>query len=163
MDMSSNPVILHIGDSPWTRGGVCLAIAAVMFVAWIILLPIVARRFGEISRLTSDEAATLSMVGYETSYVKPEAIVHGPAAGKQWQVEITIGDLRAAWRARQYGIFVGLPAFSLLFSVATALAGLGWAAFVHATMIFGILGGFSALVTTIMLFMMWAAVYTKLE
>jgi hypothetical protein len=163
MDIASNPVILYVGDSPWTLGGVCLAIAGVMFVSWIILLPIVAHRFGEVSRLTSDEAATLSMVGYETSYVKPEASVHGPAVGKQWQLEITIGALRAAWQAHDYGAFVGLPAFYIFGLVAIALSGLGVSAFVHAKIVFGIVGGFSALLTTMMLFMMWAAVHTKLE
>jgi hypothetical protein len=52
MDIASNPVILHVGDSPWTLSGVCLAAAALTLVVWIILLPIVARRFGDVRRLT---------------------------------------------------------------------------------------------------------------
>lgn len=163
MDIASNPVLFHVGDSPWTLGGVCLALAAVVFVAWLVLLPIVAQRFGDVSRMTSDEAATLAMVGYETSYVKPEPLVHGPAVGKQWSVTFTIGDLRTAWQARRYGIFLGLPAFGVMFFVAVAFAGLGLAAFVHGMVIFAITGGFSLLCTAIVLFMMWAAVYTKLE
>jgi hypothetical protein len=163
MDIASNPVLFHVGDSPWTLGGVSLAIAGVLLVAWVVLLPIVAHRFGEVSRMTSDEAATLAMVGYETSYVKPEAIVHGPAVGKQWSLEITIGGLRTAWQTRKYGIFVGLPAFYVMLVAAVAFAGLACAAFNHQKMIFVVLCWCVAVFPIIMLFMMWAAVYTKLE
>lgn len=167
IDISSNPVILHVGDSQWTLGGISLATGAVMLVAWIILLPIVARRFGEISRLTSEEAATLAMVGHETSYVRPEAIVHGLAAGKQWQVTVTIGDLRAAWQARRYSIFCGA---SGVFSHGFGGGRVGRPGLCCARPRGDnlrdsrrLLGGFSALMSAMMLFMMWAAVYTKLE
>jgi hypothetical protein len=162
MQMPKNAVLFQVGDSAWTLGAVCLITAAVLLVVWIALLPRVARQFGEVRRLTSEEAATLSLVGHQTSYVKPRPIVHGPAVGKEWAYSFTIGDLREAWRQRHYLIFFGLPAHAATFGLSFAVAGFGIALLTQAPP-FLLLSGAPLPIIGIYLFMMWAAIYTKLE
>jgi hypothetical protein len=161
----ANPILFHIGKSPWTLGGVCTALGIIMVLVWIALLPFVIRRLKiQARRLNAQEAATLAMTGHETDYVKPEAAVHGPAAGLEWQFECSIGELRAAWQQRRYGFFFGVPAFGGVLLVAIAMIFEGGA--IRATSSLAVLlWVFSpfALILGIYAFMMWAAVYTKLE
>jgi hypothetical protein len=160
--MLENFVLFEVGGAPWTFAGVCLAFAGALFVVWLVLLPAMARRHGTIRRMTSDEAAKLSMVGITPSYDAPRPVVWGPAAGKQWRIDLSIGDLRSVWRRGDHAGFFGSSAFLALLPVAVALAGLATAIFADSAL-FLVFSGCALLMIAILAIMMWAAVYTQLE
>ncbi len=163
--MPNNPVMLHIDGEPWTLGALCLIAAPVVFVLSIFLVVFTAKRWGTTRALSASEAAQVAMNPAEPSYVDRQVPIHGPAMGREWRVDYSASDLREAWRARDYAKFFGLPAMSLLGVSAGEL------------LCFGIylLGGQKAWMFWLLpnfvltpialapLFLMWAAIYTKLE
>lgn len=160
-----NPILFYSGDSPWTLGGVLIVCAAGLAFTWVAAMPFVLRKLNiQGHRLDSQEAATLAMTGREPGYVKPQAIVHGPAAGMEWSFSFTIGDLRQAWHSRRYRYFFGLPFYSSLFPFAFCVASVGFFALrSDAFVVMCVVVGFCGLIILMIVFMMWAAVYTKLE
>jgi hypothetical protein len=161
--MFKNEVILRVGGEPWTIGAVCLVVALVCFVVWIALLPSMARRMGSVRQMSSAEAARFTYAGTDTSYVKPRPQLAGPAAGRQWSVNMSIGDLRTAWRQKHYGLFFGAPLYVCLLPVAFALGGLALAFFMERTMPGLLFSVLPVLLVAMNGFMMWAAVFTRLE
>lgn len=159
--MFENFVLFHVSGEPWTLAGTCLAFAGVLFLIWLVLLPGMARRHGTIRRMTAEEAAKLSMIGITPSYDAPRPIAWGPAAGKEWRIDLSIGDLRSL-RRRGDPAFFGSPAFLALLPIAVGLAGLAAALFTRSAL-FLVFSGFAALLIAMLAIMMWAAVYTQLE
>jgi hypothetical protein len=163
MDIPNNPILFYHGDSAWTLGGVLVASGAAIGISAVALMPVVLYRLHvEGRRLSSQQAATLAMTGHQTDYVKPEAAVHGAAAGVEWHFEMTIGDLRQAWHARRYGHFFFLPWYWSTWFLGPSISCAGgfllerdWALL----FVSSILG----LVAALGMFMQWAAIYTKLE
>jgi hypothetical protein len=162
MESPPNPVLIHVGTSAWTLGGICVLLGCVVFLAWLVLLPSMARRFGRVERMSSDEAASFAFSGTRTDYVKPEPIVHGPAVGKEWQVSLTIGDLRSAWQRKDYRYFYGYSLYCMLVTDGMGLAMFGYSLVAHVWVIMAF-PAFCMLFRLIIAFMMWAAIYTKLE
>jgi hypothetical protein len=161
----ANPVLFHIGKSPWTLGGVCIFVGIIMILLWAGLLPFVIRKLnGKARRLDAQEAATLAMTGHETEYAKPQAAVHGPSAGLAWHFECSIGDLREAWQQGRYGFFFGVPAFggALLLAITLIFEG-GAIRASSRPLVLILLSSPAAIIVGIYAFMMWAAVYTNLE
>jgi hypothetical protein len=162
VNLPANPVLFQLGTSAWTLGGLCVLVACVIFLLWLVLLPSMARRFGQIQSMSSEEAASYAFTGRQTDYVKPEPIVHGPAVGKEWQVSLSIGDLRSAWQRNDRRYFYGYSLYCMLITDSFGLAGFGLA-FSTRIWPFLIFSGLALLVRSVNIFMMWAAVYTKLE
>ena len=161
--MFKNDVILRVGGEPWTIGAVCLVVALVCFTIWLIFLPSMARRMGAVRNMTGAEAADFVHAGTDTSYVKPRAQLAGPAAGRQWAVNMSIGDLRAAWQQQQYGLFFGAPIHFSLLAIAFGLCGVALAFFMQEAMPWLLFSSVPALLIAIYAFMTWAAVFTRLE
>lgn len=160
--MLDNFVLTHVRGEPWALGAVCLAVAGVLFVAWLARLPGMARRIGTVRRMTTEEAAKLSMVGITPSYDAPRPIVWGPAAGKEWRVDLSIGDFRSLWRRGDRGMFFGAATFLAMLPLAVAVAGFGVALLLRSGL-FLTFSGVGALLIVVLLIMMWPAVYTRLE
>jgi amino acid transporter len=157
-----NPALFQFAGSTWTLAGVCMVSAVVIFVLWLALLPMLTRRVGTSRRMSREEAAARSFAGVNKDFVKPEPFISGPAAGKEWEITFTIGDLREAWQNRQYAYFFGVPGYLALLGLAFIIGMTGAMLYLRTwLMLVGI--GFVLLILGIYLFMMWAAVYTKLE
>jgi hypothetical protein len=128
-----------------------------------VMLTVVLRRYSTGRALSEREAARVAMHPAETSYVDRTVAAHAPAMGKEWRVSMSIGDLRRAWHAKDYFAFLGLPSTVFLLCAATTLLLLGVSV---AAKTWLIIGAASVVLVPIMaagIFMLWAAVYTKLE
>jgi hypothetical protein len=161
--MPPNPVLFYVNGEPWRLAGVSLVTGAAMFVVWLALLAVMVRKYGQTRTLSAEEAAQVAIHPNEPSYVDRTIALRGPARGAEAQVSYSIGTLRAAWNTRDYWKFFGLPAFMFLCHVAFSLFiyGVGaamqdWVPLVASSVV---------LVPMFVIngFMMWAAIYTKLE
>ena len=159
--MLENFVLFHLRGEPWTLGGVCLVVSGVLVFAWACLLPYLASRYGTVRRMTTEEANRRMFIGSDTTYLTGE-VVAGPAVGKKWELEFTIGDLRRMRERGQHALWILLPAYMGLVLTGVFLFGLGLALVTREWMILSFSGG-ALLIGAIVAFMMWASVYTKLE
>lgn len=162
-DMLKNVVLFTINGEPWRLLGVSFAASGILTVLWLSMLTVLLWRHGKSRSLSASEAARVAMHPAESSYVDETVTTHGPAMGKEWEVSMSIGDLRQAWRERDYFRFFGLPVTNLTavaafgtFTFAASVSTKSWIPF----------GGTCIILVPmalIFLFMPWAAVYTKLE
>ena len=161
--MPENIVLFHIRGSPWTLGGVCLVIAAVLLVAWICLLPSMIARTGTVRRMSTEEAQRRSVLGRPPQHDAGARVIGaGPAAGVQWSYSLTIGSLRTMRQHGDYFMFYALPAYAAMLARATMFGGVGFALLTRAWL-FLVFTGFALLFNLLLLFMMWASVNTQLE
>jgi hypothetical protein len=110
--------------------------------------------------MTTEEAQRRVFIGTDSTYLTGE-VVAGPAAGKKWEVEFTIGGLRDL-RERGDSLWFLLPAYAELIMVATFFFGIGLALLTRVWISLGFSGA-AVLIGSIFAFMLWASVYTKLE
>ena len=159
--MLENLVVFHVRGVPWTLGGVCVAISGVLVLAWACLMPYVANRYGTVKRMTTEQAQRRVFIGTEPTYLTGK-VVAGPAAGKTWEVSLTIGGLRNLRERGEHGLWILLPAYAGLVLTGVFAFGLGLALL---TRVWGFLGfsGMALLMGALVAFMMWASVYTQLE
>jgi hypothetical protein len=160
--MLEDNVVFTIHGSAWHLTAVCFVTSAVLFVVWLVLLIRLLHYKGTSRWLSSEEAGQVAVYG-SVSTTHRTMLVSGPAVGKEWNLSLSIGDLREAWHKRDYWTFFGMPAFFLLVFLAFELcffgAALGLRSWVPLVAV-------SALIVPMMLiflFMMWAAIYTKLN
>jgi hypothetical protein len=157
-----NFVLFHVRGGAWTLGGTSVALAVVMIVICLACLPLMMSRYGSSRRMSTSEAQRRSVVGHAPSYDPGHVVVAGPAMGKQWSYEFTIGSLRAMRERGEYFAFYLLPGYMIIFLSAFMIGGLGLALLTRGWP-FLVFTGAIFLLILIPLFMMWAAVNTDLQ
>ena len=161
----TNYVVLYIGGEPWTLAGVCFFGGIATLVVWVVLIFLLTRRWGRMRALSTDEAARVAINAGDQSYVDRAVPIHGPARGVEAKVQYSASTLREAWHAKDYERFFGLPAMGLMgvfafeliwFSCYLAGGPKMWPVVIAVNVILVpiALGN---------LFLMWAALFTKLE
>jgi hypothetical protein len=159
-----NPILFRQGDSVWTLGGLMVALGIGLMLLFLALMPFVLRAIKVPKRImTGAEAALGAMAAADFNDTKVDLIAHGPAIGVEWRFGCSIGDLRRAWHERRYGYFYGLPLYFSLWTTGAGVVLVGSTLIYH-TWMFVLAGGIPVMSMQLAaVFMMWAAVYTKLE
>lgn len=161
--MPRNDIVLHVNGEPWTVAGLISLAGALTLGFAVIAGVVIVWLWGTSRRLSASEAARVATHPAESSYVDRALVAHGPAAGREWGVSISIGDLRHAWHSGDYFKFCFVPLAQILLWGGISLLLFGLTVGLQTWLPFGTVGVLSVPLTFLPLFMMWAAVNTKLN
>ncbi|MDB4985890.1 MAG: hypothetical protein JWN04_1068 [Myxococcaceae bacterium] len=158
-----NEILFTFLGDPWRLSGVCLVAAGLIFAAGATSMTMLIRRHGRSRLLSRAEAARVAMHAGETSYVDGAVALGGPAVGKEWRYSCSIGDLRKAWHAKNYKKFFGVPATFIALWSGADLAFFALTVHERHWSLFAVASAGLVPMIALMLFSMWAAIYTRLE
>jgi len=161
--MPDNFIVFTLNGVEWPLSRVCFTASGVFIVVSLVLLAVVLIRYGRVRELSGSEAASVAMHAGEVGSVDRAVTRHGPAAGREVRVSMSIGDLRAAYRAKNWFRFFALPLSILLMWNSFGLVFFG--SFLMNRDVVALVMAFilSLPMTAIMVFCWWAAIYTDLQ
>lgn len=161
--MITDFIVFTIDGEPWKLTHVCWVSALVLFVLCGVMMTLLLRRFATGRILSQPEAARVAMHPAETSYVDQTLAASGPAMGKEWRVSMSIGDFRRAWHQRDYFAFLVPPSVTFLGCSSFGVLMFGMSVHVKSWGPFGAASLGLVPLILINFFMLWAAIYTKLD
>jgi hypothetical protein len=163
--MPPNPVVFQFHGEPWRLVSVCLLSSLVLFVFWLYWLFRMLRLYGQGQKLSAAEASRVGSHPADAAYSTntSDNVVRGAAVGKEWNLEYSIETLREAWQAKDYEKFVSLPLLHVLAVSAFGLCFFGIGVGARTWLLFGVTSPLLLLIGGVPVFMMWAAVFTKLK
>lgn len=160
--MDRNRVLFEIGASAWRISDFCWACGGGLVLGFL-LLTVVLWRYGKSRRLSRKEAASVAMHAGEVSEVDRAVTYAGPAAGKEWEVSMSIGDLREAYHDQDWFRFLGLGSAVLTIHVAAGMLIWGFGELTGSKLVAGMGVGWALMFLGVCAFMWWAAIYTDLK
>jgi len=160
--MDRNRVLFEVGGSVWRISDFCWACGGGLVLGFLLGF-VVLRRYGKSRRLSREEAASVAMHAGEVSEVDRAVTYTGPAAGKEWEVSMSIGDMRKAYRDQDWFRFLGLGSVILITHVSAGMLIWCLGELTGSKLIAGMGVGWALMFLGVCSFMWWAAIYTDLK